>query len=300
MKLKNILTGIAFMGMAAVTEADTTVKYHHFFGQTEKSYQNKIDYGNNIEAGHYIKSSDAKIYYEVYGNNKEKTIVLLHGGIVGSPEEMGQLADALKDEYQVILIATRGHARSEVGIAIPSYEQKADDVNVVLKDLNIAKADLLGFSDGAYTAYFFAEKYPQKVKHIIGVGAGVWRKGFVQGGRTAMKSFNDLKSMDERYWNEQLNGIRPEPENISEWFNSVIKYYNSVEVSDKIFRSIQAKTLLLAGEKDANAPLDTVIEAYHMIPNAQLGIIPDASHPVLQTDFPVVYYMIEKFLNGNE
>ena len=45
-----------------------------------------IPYGNHQSAGRYVKSDDAKIYYEVYG--KGRPIVVLHGGIVGSPLEI--------------------------------------------------------------------------------------------------------------------------------------------------------------------------------------------------------------------
>ena len=114
---------------------------------------------------------------------------MLHGGLVGSPAEMGELADHLKDNHQVILIATRGHGRSEIGHTTMSFEQKVDDVHAVLKD-----------------------------------GADV-------------------------------------------------------------FDAVKAKTLVLAGEKDANAPLQTVIDAYHLLPDAELGIVPNAPHSVLITDF---------------
>lgn len=250
--------------------------------------------------GHYVKSNDAAIYYEVYGDKKAETVVLLHGGMVGVPAEMSQLADKLISDYQIVLIATRGHGRSEVGKSIPSYEQKAEDINAVLEDLKIDRANFIGFSDGGYSALFFAERYPEKTDKVIGIGAGVWRKGFVQGGRTAMKSFEDLRNMDIRYWNEQQNGIRPEPERTAEWFDSTINYYNFVAVDEKIFGNIKAETLLLAGEKDANAPLDTVVEAYHMMANAQLGIVPDAPHGVLQTDFDTAYVMIQKFLGKSD
>ncbi|MBK7921129.1 MAG: hypothetical protein IPJ92_02925 [Veillonella sp.] len=52
---------------------------------------------------------------------------------MGSPAEMGELADHLKDNHQVILIATRGHGRSEIGHTTMSFEQKADDVHAVLQ-----------------------------------------------------------------------------------------------------------------------------------------------------------------------
>jgi len=71
---------------------------------------NKISYGANAEAGHYVNSSDAKIYYEVYG--KGQPIVLLHGGILGSTIEMADFIDSLKPNFQVIAISTRGHGKS--------------------------------------------------------------------------------------------------------------------------------------------------------------------------------------------
>jgi hypothetical protein len=40
---------------------------------------NKIPYGANVEAGNYVQSKDAKIYYEVYDKGQP-----LHGGIFDS------------------------------------------------------------------------------------------------------------------------------------------------------------------------------------------------------------------------
>lgn len=273
---------------------------YHYFGQNEAMYQSKTDYGNNLACGHYIQSDDAKIYYEVYGDNRDKIpIVLLHGGLVGSPAEMSELADKLKPNRQIIFIATRGHARSEIGHCTPSYGQKADDVNAVLTALNIAKVNLIGFSDGGYTALFFAQKYANKTQSIVAIGTGIWEKGFVQGGRTTMHTFSDLANMDKRFWQEQQKDIRPEPTRTDEWFKSTLAYYDNVSVDEQFFSQIQAETLLLAGEKDTNAPLDTVVKAYHCLPNAQLGIIPHAPHPILLTDFNLTYTMITTFLQNN-
>ena len=57
--------------------------------------------------------------------------------------------------------------------------------------------------------------------------------------------------------------------------------------------------LVLAGEKDMNAPLDTVIAAYKMLPNAQLAIIPGAPHPAFVVNFDAVWASIAPFLESN-
>ena len=136
-----------------------------YFGQTASSYQSKIPYGNNPAAGHYAQSGDARIYYETYGQGDP--LVVLHGGLVGSIAEMGEFIDKLSPHYQVIAVSTRGHGKSEAGKAAPTYAQKAQDLRAVLQQVAdkpaatpVTPVTLVGFSDGAYTAYQFAAAYP--------------------------------------------------------------------------------------------------------------------------------------------
>ena len=55
---------------------------------------------------------------------------------------------------------TRGHGRSEIGHSPLTYEQKAEDMLAVIKEITNEPAVLLGFSDGAYTAYNSEEDVP--------------------------------------------------------------------------------------------------------------------------------------------
>lgn len=182
-----------------------------------KATASSVPYGNNPSAGHYVKSDDAKIYYEVYG--KGSPIVVLHGGIVGSPLEMGQMIDSLSQKHQVISISTRGHGRSEMGNKIPSYEQKAKDVNAVLEKVTQEKVTIVGFSDGAYTGYFFAEQYPDRIEKLVAIGAGEWKKGF----REFKMDYKSFSAMDELFWKQQM-AIRQEPNRIDEWFSTLSSY----------------------------------------------------------------------------
>lgn len=250
-----------------------------------------IQYGNNAASGAYVKSDDAKIYYEIYG--KGSPVVVLHGGIVGSSLEMGSFIDSLSQKHQVIAISTRGHGKSEMGIKIPSYEQKAKDVNAVLEKVTKDKVTILGFSDGAYTGYYFAKNYPDKIEKLIAIGAGEWKKGF----REFKMDYKTFSAMDEIYWKQQM-AIRPEPKRIDEWFISLSNYYSNLNIDITILGQIKCPVLVLAGEKDQNAPLDTVIAAYKMIPDAQLSIIPNAPHPAFLVNFPAVWSSIVPFL-GN-
>lgn len=260
------------------------------FMQAKPSPKNAIQYGNNPKAGRFIQSDDASIYYEVYG--KGKPLVILHGGIFGSSYEMGRFIDSLSKKFMVIAVSTRGHGKSEMGSKEPSYEQKARDVNMILNKETKDSAIVLGFSDGAYTSYYLAGQFPAKVKKIIAIGAGVWKKG--------ERTFNLSKQMafglDSLYWKQQIK-LMPQPEKIDQWFSSLNSYYNTLEVGKEVFAAVKSPVLIMAGELDQNAPLATVIAAYHMLPKAQLGIIPNAPHPAFQANFNAVWADIVPFLN---
>ena len=253
-----------------------------------QSVGNKIPYGANAQAGHYVQAGDAKIYYEVYGSGKP--IVLLHGGIMGSIGEMGQFIDSLKSNYQVIAMATRGHGKSEIGTAPITYELKANDVMAVVNAVTKDEVTVLGFSDGAYTGYKVASLYPERVKRLIAIGAGEQIPGL----RKVVFSgpmFNPESDM----WKQRL-ALMPQPERIKEFWKGMENFYNTMVASKELFMSIKCPVLVMAGELDLNAPLPTVINAYNMIPKSQLSIIPNTGHVVFMENFAAVWASMLPFL----
>ena len=144
-----------------------------YFMQAPEAKGSDTPYGNNTVAGHYAQAGDARIYYEIYG--KGKPLFVFHGGGVGTPYEMGQMIDNLRKNYRVIVVSTRGHGRSEIGHSELTYEQKANDMLAVMREVTDEPAVLLGFSDGAYTAYKVASMYPERAERIVAIGAGTLR-----------------------------------------------------------------------------------------------------------------------------
>jgi pimeloyl-ACP methyl ester carboxylesterase len=123
--------------------------------------QQKIPYGANDSAGHYVQTSDAKIYYEQYGEGGTP-LVLLHGGVYGYIDEFGELIGEMSKHRTVIAIATRGYGRSELGKQTLSQRLFAEDAATVIRQAVKPgeKVDLLGFSEGAGTSYILAANIP--------------------------------------------------------------------------------------------------------------------------------------------
>ena len=72
-------------------------------------FSKEPQYGSDATAGHYVQTSDAKIYYERYGDGG-RPLVLLHGGEYGYIDEFGELIREMGKRHTVI--ATRGYGRS--------------------------------------------------------------------------------------------------------------------------------------------------------------------------------------------
>lgn len=192
----------------------------------------------------------------------------------------------------MVAVSTRGHGKSGMGKYLPTYARKAEDVNAVIDAVTKDSVTVLGFSDGAYTGYYLAALFPAKIKRLIAIGAGEWKKGF----RNFNNSRQGLFGLDSVYFKQQLK-LMPEPQRFDEWLITLNKVYNSTKVGQKTLGSINCQVLVMAGELDQNAPLKTVIAAYEMIPRAQLSIIPNASHPVFLINFPAVWASMAPFLN---
>ncbi len=249
-------------------------------------------YGDNVKVGKYAQAGDAQIYYEVYGAGEP--ILILHGGGVGSPYELGHLLDELKQSHKLIVMSTRGHGRSEIGHEPLTYAQKADDALAVLDAVNIsAPVQILGFSDGAYTAYELAALYPARVERITAIGAGTLKAGYF----SAQISLVDLEKVDGKFIAEQKK-IRPEPERWQEFLSDYMSFWNGHSVGAETFDSIQCPVLLIVGDEDDHAPVATVLAAHRLIANSRLCVIPKAWHTAFLDNYDVTAAAIRQFVNA--
>ncbi|RZL13019.1 MAG: alpha/beta hydrolase [Hymenobacter sp.] len=259
------------------------------FMQATPSPKGAVQYGNNPKAGHYVQASDAKIYYEVYGQGRP--FVLLHGGLLGSTYEMHQFIDSLSRKYQVIAISTRGHGKSELGTAPLTYEQRATDVVAVLKATTRDSAIVLGFSDGGFAGYKLASMYPERVRKLITIGASE----VTAGQRKFDFSPQQTMSLDSAYVRQQ-QALMPQPQRLGEMFTQVATMYNHLTVDKALMQTIRCPVLVLAGDRDEGNPVDRMLRTAQDLRRSQLGIIPNASHGAFLINFPAVWADVVPFI----
>ena len=250
---------------------------------------NKIPYGNNPKAGHYVQANDAKIYYEVYG--KGQPVVLLHGGLFGSTVEFSDMINRLKYNYQVIAISTRGNGKSELGTDSLTLEQRANDAMAVINAVTKDSVIIIGFSDGGYSAYKLGAMYTDRVKKMIVIGAGEIHPGLREFKFTAKQA----AEMDKPFWEQQLK-LMPEPKRVEDLFTKVANCYNNVTVSQDLLSAIKCPVLVMAGDRDGGNPVERILSAARFISKNQICIIPNTGHGCFLENFEAAWASIVPFL----
>ena len=95
-----------------------------------------------------------------------EVLILLHGNGEDSTYFVHQIPFLAK-HFRVLAVDSRGHGRSPRGGGALSIEGFADDLADFMDERGIARAHLLGFSDGANVAMAFALRRPERVRKLI-------------------------------------------------------------------------------------------------------------------------------------
>jgi pimeloyl-ACP methyl ester carboxylesterase len=257
----------------------------------------KIPYGANPAAGHYLLVDDAKIYYEVYGSGGTP-LVLLHGGLYGYIEEFGELIQEASKHRRVIAIATRGHGKSELGSRPFSYALFAQDAFTVIRHETPEKVDVLGFSDGAVTSYTLTAAHPELVRRLIAIGGPRALADWTAQAQAELRASKPADvERDSPQFVAERKKLMPAPEKWDEFVQRLTTMWlGPVYVTDAQIRSIKARTLMIAGDHDPYNQTEKMVELYRLLPDGELAIIPGCGHVVLDCKGQFTIRAVEDFL----
>ena len=122
----------------------------------------------------FFESDSLKIYYEIFG--KGKPLILVHGwgtDLKKNWVETGWV-EALQRIRQVFALDCRGHGQSDKPYdqKVYSYSNMARDILHLMDHLNIEKADLFGYSMGAFMIVHLLGHNREKLTSVIMGGIG--------------------------------------------------------------------------------------------------------------------------------
>ncbi|WP_449435865.1 alpha/beta fold hydrolase [Pedobacter steynii] len=224
----------------------------------------------SAQTGQYAKVNGLKLYYEIHGNGKP--LVLIHGGGSTIASTFGRILPELAKKHKIIAVELQVHGHT-LDIDRPlSFEQDADDVAALLKHLHIAKADIMGFSNGGTTALQIAIRHPQLVNKLVLASAAYKRDGMPAG------FFDGFENAELKYMPQPLQEAylkaNPDPKGLQIMFNrDVARMIAFKDISDADIKAIQAPALVINGYKDVILP-EHALQLTRTLPNAELAVLP--------------------------
>lgn len=231
--------------------------------------------------------------YKLEGSGE--TIVFIHG-LSDNLLYWEFLASNLKNDYQVLRIDLRGHGGSELGNDEISIELFVNDLYSLLKELDISKVHLIGFSLGGAVALEFTVMYPETVDSLVLMSS------FCKVGEDLANVFVKFRKSLEISFEEFYNLILPMVlcsdviDNNKEELEMLKDIASQTADTDAYIKAIDAcldfnveselseinvSTLVLAGRYDDITSVKSQIELKNKIRNSKIFIFDNLKHNLL-------------------
>ena len=233
-----------------------------------------------------------ELYFELHGTGEP--VLLLHG-FSGSSQDWAAVASDWSRDFQLIVPDLRGHGRSSV-LATPFRHADASaDILGLLDHLNVNTCKGLGVSGGGNVLLHMATRQPKRVEAMVLVSATPY---FPAQARTIMRQYRDRLPPEQ--W-EVLRRRHPagdtQIESLLASTTAFADSYDDMNFTPPYLSTIQARTLIVQGDRDPLYPVELSVEMAKAIPRSSLWIVPDGGHgPVLGARWPEFLKTAAEFL----
>lgn len=231
------------------------------------------------------------LYCDVYGRGTP--VLLLHDlGTNGSV--FRPLVDVLAEHYLVIVPDLRGHGHSSRLHGPNSVAHMAADVRNLLDLLLIPSCYVLGYGAGGAVAQQLAREEPDRVRGLMLV-CSYARKAPALLGRLEGRLRRGLARVGKC---EAAHDGQNSPRDVQQ----VAEVEHALEHFDSRpwLRSLHCPALVVAGECDLAAPLQSARELTQGLDHAQLAVVPKAGHSMLQTHADAVCDLVLPWLRARQ
>lgn len=223
---------------------------------------------------------DIQLHYTEKGSGEP--LLLLHG----NGEDGNYFAHQVKHFshwYRVIAVDTRGHGASPRGDGPFTIRRLAEDLLAFMDGLGLAKAHILGFSDGGNIALCFALAHPERVGRLILNGANLQASGMKRSVQLPIEIGYRIASLFARR--------DPAARKNAELLGLMV---NDPNIDPGELKKLVMPTLVIAGTKDMIREEHTRLIA-DSIPNSRLVLLP-GDHFIANKEPAAFNAAVERFL----
>jgi 2-hydroxy-6-oxonona-2,4-dienedioate hydrolase len=249
----------------------------------------------------FVQTKDWRIHYNEAGTGYP--LIFLHGtgpGATGWSNFSQNIA--LANRYRMIMVDCPGWGRSdELAPGGPRSDILADAVKAMMDALNIEKAAFVGNSMGGSITVEFASRFPDRISHIITMGAGLIAPplltagGLSEGIRVLVDTYREptpenfrrlvqVMVYDASYATDDLMQQRSEaalanPRHLANWLEGWATW-RPIPRPDLIpsLMALNIPALFIHGRDDRTVHWENSLRALGTVPNSRLVLLNRCGH----------------------
>lgn len=227
-------------------------------------------------------SGGVQIHFEVHGSGEP--LVLLHG-FSGSSQDWMPSSAAWGPHFQLIVPDLRGHGRSSPLSAPFRHQDAAADMFALLDHLKIGAFKGVGVSGGGNVLLHMATQQPKRVKAMVLVSATPY---FPEQARAIMRAYpNSVTEQQREMLRRRHAGGDAQIQALLDSTKAFADSYDDMDFTPAQLATIQARTLIVQGDRDPLYPAEISVEMHKAIPRSSLWMIPNGGHgPVIGDRWP--------------
>lgn len=224
-------------------------------------------------------------------------LILLHGAI-GAADQLEPISSALNDQYNVHTIDFSGHGKMPDNEDDFSIALFARDVIAYMETKGMERASFFGYSMGGYVALYLAKHRPEKVDSLVTLATKLHWDESTAASEAKMLDADKLEAKVPAF--AQALQQRHEGKDWKRLLRKTVDMLHSLgrdnTLTPEDYSSIQARCLLLLGDRDKMVTLEETVAVYRSLPGAAMGMLPNTPHPIEQINLPALAFMIRQFL----
>jgi pimeloyl-ACP methyl ester carboxylesterase len=235
----------------------------------------------------YAPVNGLQMYYEIHGAGGIP-LLLLHGGLFNIDLQFGHLIPGLAATRRVVAADFQGHGRTGDIDRPLTGADLASDVVGLLRHLDLAQADVFGFSVGGAVALHLAITRPQLVRKLVVSSVSFHPDGDRPEISEAMEAVT-VDAIAGTPMEQDYRAKSPNPEKLQELLDKLGRFdAGFTGWSDADIQGIAAPTLITVGDCDA-VRLDHMVRFLQLrggdvngdlvgVPASQLAVFPGTTH----------------------
>lgn len=232
----------------------------------------------------YLSTKDnTKLFYTIKGEGIP--IVMIHGNNQ-SQSIFDTQSDFFSPFFCVIRMDSRAHGKSERGTQKLTLDLLTSDLFQLINVLGLEDLIIIGYSDGANIALKLAVEYPVSLKGLVLISPNLHVDGLKPHFKKPLQLINRLTHLSRGFIRSNL------------WLEKLDLMTQNTGISLDVLKNVNIPVLILSGEYD-------IIHRHHLeeinnaLPNAQLEIIKNHGHAIINSPNAELISRIYGFLSAN-